>query len=73
MFLRFCSPAWPVIRRAAWRLALMVSAASWPRPSPRSTTPAVDLLLDGDDPGDIEPDDMREFEDYAATVLRHRK
>jgi hypothetical protein len=33
----------------------------------------LDLLLDGDGPGDIQPDDMREFEDYARTVLRHWK
>jgi aminoglycoside phosphotransferase (APT) family kinase protein len=33
----------------------------------------LDLLLDGDGPGDIKPDDMREFEDYARTVLRHWK
>jgi aminoglycoside phosphotransferase (APT) family kinase protein len=31
----------------------------------------LDLLLDGDDPGDIEPADLRVFEDYASTVLRH--
>lgn len=29
----------------------------------------LDLLLDGDDPGDIEPADLRRFEDYAATAL----
>ncbi len=29
----------------------------------------LDLLLDGDDPGDIEPDDLRRYEDYARTVL----
>jgi aminoglycoside phosphotransferase (APT) family kinase protein len=29
----------------------------------------LDLLLDGDGPGDIEPGDMREFEAYARTVL----
>jgi aminoglycoside phosphotransferase (APT) family kinase protein len=29
----------------------------------------LDLLLDGDGPGDIEPRDMRQFEDYARTVL----
>jgi aminoglycoside phosphotransferase (APT) family kinase protein len=29
----------------------------------------LDLLLDGDDPGDIEPDDLRRFEDYAKAVL----
>jgi aminoglycoside phosphotransferase (APT) family kinase protein len=28
-----------------------------------------DLLLDGDDPGDIVPADLRTFEDYAETVL----
>jgi aminoglycoside phosphotransferase (APT) family kinase protein len=30
----------------------------------------LDLLLDGDDPGDIEPSDLRRFEDYARTLLR---
>lgn len=29
----------------------------------------LDLLLDGDEPGDIEPHDLRRLEDYAATVL----
>jgi hypothetical protein len=29
----------------------------------------LDLLLDGDEPGDIEPGDMRVFEDYARAVL----
>jgi aminoglycoside phosphotransferase (APT) family kinase protein len=29
------------------------------------------LLLDGDDPGDLTPDDLRRFEDYAKTVLSH--
>lgn len=29
----------------------------------------LDLLLDGDDPGDIERDDLRRFEDYATTML----
>ena len=29
----------------------------------------LDLLLDGDGPGDIEPDDLRRFEDYAKAVL----
>ena len=29
----------------------------------------LDLLLDGDDPGDIRHDDLRRFEDYAATAL----
>lgn len=29
----------------------------------------LDLLLDGDDPGDIEPHDLRRLEDYASTVL----
>ena len=33
----------------------------------------LDLLLDGDDPGDIEPADLRVFENYASTVLRHWK
>jgi hypothetical protein len=33
----------------------------------------LDLLLDGDGPGDIEPGDMRAFEDYARTVLQHWK
>ncbi len=33
----------------------------------------LDLLLDGDDPGDVEPADLRRFEDYATTVLSHRK
>jgi aminoglycoside phosphotransferase (APT) family kinase protein len=28
-----------------------------------------DLLLAGDDPGDIEPHDLRRFEDYAKTLL----
>ncbi len=32
----------------------------------------LDLLLDGDDPGDIEPADLQRFEDYAATVLAQR-
>lgn len=31
----------------------------------------LDLLLDGDGPGDIDPGDMLRFEDYAATVLRN--
>ena len=46
------------------------------RPEPCSTTSPywdlvslLDLLLDGDDPGDIEPDDLRRYEDYARTVL----
>ncbi len=30
-------------------------------------------LLDGGDPGDIEPDELRRFEDYAKTVLSHPK
>jgi hypothetical protein len=29
------------------------------------------VLLDGDDPGDIEPGDLQRFEDYAKTVLSH--
>lgn len=29
----------------------------------------LDLLLDGDEPGDLEPGDLRRFEDYAETVL----
>jgi aminoglycoside phosphotransferase (APT) family kinase protein len=29
----------------------------------------LDLLLDGDDPGDIEPSDLRRFEKYARTQL----
>jgi hypothetical protein len=29
--------------------------------------------LDGDDPGDIEPGDLRRLEDYAKTVLSHPK
>jgi hypothetical protein len=33
----------------------------------------LDLLLDGDDPGDIEPDDLRRFEDYAMTALSQWK
>lgn len=33
----------------------------------------LDLLLDGDDPGDIEPQDLQRFEDYAATVLSQQK
>ena len=31
-----------------------------------------DLLLDGDEPGDITADDLRRFEDYAKTVSRSR-
>lgn len=33
----------------------------------------LDLLLDGDEPGDIEPDDLQRFEDYAASALSQRK
>jgi aminoglycoside phosphotransferase (APT) family kinase protein len=33
----------------------------------------LDLLLDGDGPGDIEPGDLRVFEDYARTVLQRWK
>jgi len=33
----------------------------------------LDLLLDGDDLGDIEPDDLRRFENYAKAVLSHSK
>lgn len=33
----------------------------------------LDLLLDGDDPGDLGPDDRGRFEDYAKTVLSNRK
>lgn len=33
----------------------------------------LDLLLDGDDSGDIEPDGLRRFEDYAMTVLSQWK
>jgi len=33
----------------------------------------LDLLLDGDDPGDIEPDDLRRFEDYAKAALSHAR
>ncbi len=33
----------------------------------------LDLLLDGDDPGDIEPHDLQRFEDYAATLLAQAK
>jgi len=33
----------------------------------------LDLLLDGDDLGDIEPDDLRRFENYAKAVLSHAK
>ncbi len=33
----------------------------------------LDLLLDGDDPGDIDPHDLSRFEDYAATLLSRRK
>jgi aminoglycoside phosphotransferase (APT) family kinase protein len=29
----------------------------------------LDLLLDGDDPGDIRPSDLRRFEAYARTAL----
>jgi hypothetical protein len=29
----------------------------------------LDLLVDVDDPGDIGPEDLRRFEDYAKTVL----
>ena len=29
-----------------------------------------DLLLDGEDAGDIEPDDLRRLEEYAANALR---
>jgi aminoglycoside phosphotransferase (APT) family kinase protein len=32
----------------------------------------LDLLLDGDDPGDIEPSDLRRFEEYAETLLAAR-
>jgi aminoglycoside phosphotransferase (APT) family kinase protein len=32
----------------------------------------LDLLLDGDDPGDIEPRDLHRFEDYAKALLAHR-
>ncbi len=30
----------------------------------------LDLLLDGDEPGDIDPADLRRFEDYARALLR---
>ncbi len=33
----------------------------------------LDLLLDGDDLGDIKPDDLRRFENYAKAVLSHAK
>ena len=33
----------------------------------------LDLLLDGDEPGDIEPGDLRRLEAYAKTVLTHPK
>lgn len=33
----------------------------------------LDLLLDGDDPGDIEPLHLQRFEAYAATVLARRE
>ena len=33
----------------------------------------LDLLLGGDEPGDIEPGDLHRFEDYAATLLSLRK
>ncbi len=33
----------------------------------------LDLLLDGDDPGDIKPDDLQRFEDYAAASLSQLK
>jgi hypothetical protein len=29
----------------------------------------LDVLLDGDDPGDLGPDDLRIFEDYAEAAL----
>jgi aminoglycoside phosphotransferase (APT) family kinase protein len=32
----------------------------------------LDLLLDGDDPGDIEPSDLKRFEEYAKTALAAR-
>jgi len=32
----------------------------------------LDLLLDGDDPGDIEPRDLQRLEDYAMTALSQR-
>jgi aminoglycoside phosphotransferase (APT) family kinase protein len=32
----------------------------------------LDLLLDGDDPGDIDPRDLQCFEDYARTLLAAR-
>ena len=32
----------------------------------------LDLLLDGDDPGDIQPADLRRFEDYAESLLASR-
>jgi hypothetical protein len=31
-----------------------------------------DLLLAGSDPGDIEPEDLRRFEDYVETTLVER-
>lgn len=33
----------------------------------------LDRLLDGDDPGDIGPHDLRRLEDYATTVLSQHK
>lgn len=33
----------------------------------------LDLLLEGDDPGDIEPDELQRFENYAAVLLSQRK
>jgi hypothetical protein len=35
-------------------------------------TDMFDLLLDGDDPGDITPADLHSFEEYARTVLAAR-
>lgn len=32
----------------------------------------LDLLLDGDEPGDLEPADLRRFEDYVGSVLARR-
>jgi hypothetical protein len=52
------------------------SPATGLQPAPRSMSSLywdlvslLDLLLDGDDAGDIGPEDLRRFEDYAKTAL----